>query len=541
MSKTTSWNFADTWEQIADVRADQTALISRSTTRSWKDLENRAARLAGGLGDLGLQPGAKVGFYLRNCPQYLEATFAAFKGRFVPANINYRYQREELIYLVDNSDSEAVFFSADLQDHVLNVLEQTPRVRAWIQVGAGPLPDDPRVIDYEDFLASSAPQPRITRSGNDLYFLYTGGTTGNPKGVMWRQDDLFQVLAKAIYPLVAGRMPEDLDGVREIAEGNADNPPIHLPASPLMHGTGAFTTFQSLLLGGQVLTLTGRSFDPDELWQQVDEHRVTQMAIVGDAFAKPMVEALSRAEENGQPYSAESLMLVISSGVMWSQEVKDELSDKTGVLCIDMLGSSEGLGFGASTSAKGSSANTASFKIGDSAVVVGEDDELIEPGSKLTGMLAVKGNIPLGYYKDPDKSDETFRTINGERYSIPGDFAQVEEDGSIILLGRGSVCINSGGEKIFPEEVEEAIKTHPLVSDCLVVGVPDDRFGQAVAAVISAPDLKDESELDLSEVLSELSRYKHPRKVVLVPKVMRAANGKPDYAWAKETAAEKVS
>jgi fatty-acyl-CoA synthase len=311
---------------------------------------------------------------------------------------------------------------------------------------------------------------------------------------------------------------------------------MHLPASPLMHGTGAFSSFQAMLLGSGVVTLVGRHFDPHELWQTVQRERVTQLAIVGDAFAKPMVRALEEAEAKGEPYDLSSLQLIISSGVMWSPETKQALMQRGHFLCLDSLGSSEGVGFAGSISAPGSAVKTAKFTIGAYTKVFTDDGRAVEPGSDEVGMLAVGGHIPVGYYKDERKSHATFRTVNGERWSIPGDFARVEADGSIVLLGRGSVVINSGGEKIYPEEVEEAVKAHPHVVDCLVVGVPDERFGEAVTAVVACRRDVEVSAGDLAGALESLARYKRPRRFVFVEEVLRGPNGKADYKWAKERA-----
>ena len=311
----------------------------------------------------------------------------------------------------------------------------------------------------------------------------------------------------------------------------------HLPASPLMHGTGAFSSFQALLIGAALVTLVGRHFDPHELWQTVQRERVTQMAIVGDAFAKPMVRALEEAEADGKPYDVSSLQLIISSGVMWSTETKQALMARGNIICFDSLGSSEGVGFAGSISAPGSAPSTAKFTIGADTKVFTDDGREVVPGSGEVGMLAVGGNIPVGYYKDERKSQGTFREINGARWSVPGDFARVEADGSIVLLGRGSVVINSGGEKVFPEEVEEAVKAHPDVADCLVVGLPDERFGEAVTAVVACRKGTQLTASDLGPALESLARYKRPRHYVFVPEILRGPNGKADYKWAKARAA----
>ncbi len=303
-----------------------------------------------------------------------------------------------------------------------------------------------------------------------------------------------------------------------------------------MHGTGAFSTFQALFLGAAVVTLVGRHFDAHELWQTVQRERVTQMAIVGDAFAKPMVRALQEAEAGGTPYDLSSVDLIISSGVMWSAEVKQALMKRGHFVCLDSLGSSEGVGFAGSISAPGTEQKTAKFSIGARTKVFTEDGTEVVAGSGEVGRLAVGGHIPVGYYKDVKKSDETFLVIGGQRWSVPGDFASVESDGTITLLGRGSVVINSGGEKVYPEEVEEAVKLHPAIADCLVVGVPDDRFGEAVTAVVALRAGAAATADELIGAMESVARFKRPRHFVFVPEVLRGPNGKADYKWAKDLA-----
>ena len=538
------WNFGTILEAVADELTDRTALVQGERRRTWGELDDRAARLAGGLSELGLGPDSKVASYLYNSNEYVEGLDATFKLRGVPVNVNYRYLEDELAYLLENSDAEALLFHGSLAEHVAKVRDRLPRLKAAIQVDDGS-PHLDGALRYEDVLAASDPMPRIDRSGDDYLFLYTGGTTGMPKGVMWRQDDLFWALAEGVYPLVGLPLPEAPRDCGRIARRNAEagTPPVHLPASPLMHGTGQFTTFQSLLLGGTIVTLESRHFDPDELWRVVAREQVTNMAIVGDAFAKPMVRALEQAEARGEPYDISSLAIMISSGVMWSAPVKDAFMSRQPMICYDSLGSSEGVGFANSISAPGGETRTAKFTIGPHATVLTEDGGEVEPGSGEIGLLAVGGHIPTGYYKDPAKSAATFREHGGRRYSIPGDYATVEGDGTVTLLGRGSVCINSGGEKIYPEEVEEAVKHHPAVDDCVVVGMPDDRFGEVVTAVVS---LRPGETVDEPAILgavddSGLARFKRPRHVVVVDDVPRAPNGKADYQWAKTTAKETLT
>jgi fatty-acyl-CoA synthase len=535
------WNFATLWESVGDAVPDRIAIVRGDDRRTWSEFDDRAARLAQAFTAAGLEPGSKVASYLYNGNEYLEGLFATFKMRGVAVNVNYRYLEDELVYLLDNSDAEALLFHTSLGDRVAKIRDRAPLVKLWVAVDdGGEVPDF--AVRYEDLIAENEPMPRIARSGEDMYFLYTGGTTGMPKGVMWRFDDLWGVLAEATYALVGHQAPTRPEDVGPLAKQIAEERDgAHLPASPLMHGTGAFTTFQSIWLGGRIVTLESRHFDADEMWRVVERERITQMAIVGDAFAKPMLQALEAAKARGEPYDISSLQLIISSGVMWSAEVKHGLMQFGGFLCFDSLGSSEGVGFASSISAPGAEQSTAKFAIGPHARVFKDTGEEVVPGSGEVGLLAVGGNIPVGYYKDDAKTAATFQTIGGKRWSVPGDFASVEADGTIVLLGRGSVVINSGGEKIFPEEVEEAVKRHPAVHDALVVGVPDERFGEAVTAVVSLTPGAEATADDLAAALDGLSRFKHPRHYVFVSEVQRAPNGKADYKWAKQTAASGVA
>ncbi len=534
------WNLADVWEAVCDALPDHTVLIQGDRRQTWRTFDERAARLAAAFTAAGLRPDSKVASYLYNCNEYSEGVYATFKMRGVCVNVNYRYLEDELVYLLDNSDAEALLFHGSLGDRVAKVRDRAPKVKLWIQVDDGS-PRQDFAVAYEELLAAHEPMERIARSGDDLYFLYTGGTTGMPKGVMWRSEDLWTVLADGAYPLVGQARPQSPKEAGEVARVlvDAGAKRLHLPASPLMHGTGAFTSFQAFFLGAGVVTLEGRHFDPHELWQTVQRERVTQMAIVGDAFAKPMLRALEEAEARGEPYDLSSVELIISSGVMWSTEVKQALMKRGTFLCFDSLGSSEGVGFAGSITAPGADSKTAKFSIGPNTKVFTDDGREVAPGSGESGRLAVGGNIPVGYYKDPAKSDATFLVINGRRWSVPGDFASVEADGTITLLGRGSVVINSGGEKIFPEEVEEAVKTHPAVADALVVGVPDERFGEAVTAVVSLRPGEEATPDDLANSLEALARFKRPRHFVIVDEVVRGPNGKADYKWAREVAARE--
>ena len=535
------WNYASIYESVADAVPDRTALIQGTRLRTWGELDERAARLAAGLRAAGLRPDSKVASYLYNSNEYIEGLLGAWKLRAVPVNVNYRYLEEELVYLLDNSDAEALLFHGSLSEFVAKVAGRAPKLKLLVQVDDGtPLIEG--AVEYESLLAAHDPMERIPRSGDDYYFLYTGGTTGMPKGVMWRNEDLVGVLLGSVYPLYGEAMLERSEDAGEKAKRIVDSGrnTVHLPASPLMHGTGAFTSLQALAVGGTVVTLESRAFDPHELWRVVEQRRVTQMAIVGDAFAKPMLRALDEADADGRPYDISSLALIVSSGVMWSAEVKEKLVARGNMFLLDSLGSSEAVGMANSMSGPGSATATAHFTIGEDAKVFADDGTEVVPGSGDIGVLAVGGHIPAGYYKDEAKSASTFRTFAGRRWSVPGDFATVDADGTITLLGRGSVCINSGGEKVFPEEVEEAVKRHPSVADALVVGVPDERFGEAVTAVIGLRPGEEADADDIAGALGALAPYKRPRKVVFVDTIKRGPNGKADYVWAKDTVAREL-
>ncbi|MGB6058753.1 MAG: acyl-CoA synthetase [Microthrixaceae bacterium] len=536
-------NLATVWETVAATVPDAPALIHGDVIhgdliRTWAEFESRSARLAGALAADGITAGSKVAVYMYNRPEYIEATFAAFKLRAATVNVNYRYLAAELRYLFDNSDSEAVVFHAEFADRLDSVRGALPKLRTFVCVGsdnAHPCPD--WALDYEAAVRDSEPAPVINRSGDDLWLLYTGGTTGSPKGVMWPHRSLLGTGA-ATFGVIGAAVPETPDEVAAaVTTFHERNKAIRLlPAAPLMHGTSAITSVAVLSAGGAIVTLSGRSFDGHELCQAVDRNKVTQLTIVGDAFAKPILAALDEARAAGKPYDISSLKIILSSGVMWSKEAKESLLEWCSATLADSLGSSEGVGFATSVSRRDAPAKTARFALGPNAKVFTEEGHEVTPGSGERGLLAVGGPIPVGYYNDPVKSAETFREFAGRIWSVPGDYATVEPDGTIHLLGRGSACINTAGEKVYPEEVEEALKSHPAVHDANVVGVPDEKWGSAVQAVVSlepsftaGPDLVDEL---TAHCRSRIAAYKCPKRIVIVDRVERGPNGKPDYRWA---------
>jgi len=529
-----NWNFGDILDGLdAALDGDAPALIHGDQTISWRELGRRSNNLARALQARGAQPGDKVAFYLRNRPEYSESLAACFKARLVHVNVNYRYLDEELRYIIDNSDAKVVIFDSEFSDRVQLLKPRLPHVAAWVQVGDGPQIGEP----YESLAESGDGRPLgLRRSGEDLLFLYTGGTTGMPKGVMWAANDLWHALgAGANSPANGGVAPATLE--EHVANAaKLGGVTRQIPCCPLMHGTGLFTAIGTLVSGGCVITLAGNKFDSAELFDTVEKHGANSLVIVGDAFAKPMLNAL---EENPGRWDLSSVKLIVSSGVMWSTEVKKGLlKHHGGMLLTDSFGSSEAVGFGVSVMSAAGEVRTAKFTIGDRCKVFTEDHREVAPGSGEKGFVARSGPIPVGYYKDAEKTAKTFPTINGVRYSIPGDWCIVEADGTLTLLGRGSACINSAGEKIYPEEVEEALKTHPDVEDALVVGVPDDRWGNAVVGVVQLRGgaVADEEKLR-AHVKERLAGYKVPKRVFPVPAMFRAPNGKADYKSAQAFAA----
>ncbi|MGO9195932.1 MAG: AMP-binding protein [Acidimicrobiales bacterium] len=539
----TNWNFADAWEVAAEVRGDVRALAHDKDDRSWAEFDRRAAGVARTLLGAGLGHQAKVVQYLYNSNEYLESVFAAEKVSMIPVNTNYRYADDELVHVWDNADAEAVMFHGSFTEIVDRVRSRVPNVKLWIHADDGSERCPEWAMPYDD--AANALEPgedthvrgQVPRSGDDLYFLYTGGTTGMPKGVMWRQDDLFALLNSG-SPMP---MPEDrgLDGVRETIAALSSAPPVVLPACPLMHGTGAFTAFSCLMLGGCVVTLPGRGFDAEVLLDTVQAEKVNLVTIVGDAFAKPILRAL---DAHPGRWDLSSLLGVVSSGVMWSEDCKRGLHrHNPNMLLFDSFGSSEAIGMGSSVSTAGAEAHTASFKIGERAKVIDDEGNDVVPGSGKPGRIALGGRIPVGYYKDVEKTASTFVTIGGERYSVPGDYAIVEADGSLRLLGRGSVSINTGGEKVYPEEVEEVLKTQPAVADAAVVGVPDERFGEAITAVVELAPGGEATDGELVDhVKAHIAHFKAPRHVVFVDSVGRSPAGKVDYKMLRALAMDRL-
>lgn len=536
------WNFADVWETITSLQPDHPAMVRGGVRRSWAEFDDRSGRLAGALLDAGLGHQAAVACYLHNSLEYLETLFACFKGSLIPVNTNYRYVADELRYLWVDADVRAVVFHGTFVERIEELRADLPAITCWLWVddGTGPCPAWAR--PYEHALDRGPEQAgsnrRAARSGDDLFMLYTGGTTGHPKGVMWRQDDLFAVLNRTAQV----RFPEEgtVADIAAVLPAPTEPRGRVLPAAPLMHGTAAFAAFGMLGAGGTVVLCEGTRFDVVELLDTVERERVTDLTIVGDAFARPMLEALDR--EPGR-WDVSSVAVILSSGVMWSAPIKEGLiRHMPGVLCVDTLGSSEAVGLARSVSSSTRMASTAGFRLGPDARVIREDGTPVEPGSGEVGLVAIGGRGPIGYHGDPEKTARTFRVIGDRRWITPGDNATVDADGTIHLLGRGSSCINTGGEKVFPEEVEEALKLDVRVLDAVVVGVPHERFGEMVVAVVeTAPvDAVDPDEL-LDALRSRLAAYKVPRQVFLTSSLGRGPNGKIDQRRWRAEAAEMVA
>ena len=525
---TDGWNLADVWEQVASRIPDEPAQWHGEQMWTWAEFDRRANGVAAALLAAGFAEQDKVAQYLYNGPEYLESVFAAFKAGLAIVNTNYRYAADELVYLWDNADVVCVVFHGTFAEQCDAIRARVPLVRLWLWVddGSGPCPD--WAVPYEaaaDAGTSRAVSGPWGRSGDHLMLLYTGGTTGMPKGVMWRQDDIFGALDAANR----NRLPPEADPVA--AGDRIDRAgPRNLPAAPLMHGTGMFNAISNLIVGGSIITMQARQFDPTVLLDTVEKYQVNSMSIVGDAFAKPILRAL---DDEPQRWDISSLRVIVSSGVMWSAETKAGLlrhNDR--LIMVDSLGSSEAIGMASSTTTaeSKSDSSTAKFVLGPTTRVVTEDGRDVVAGSGERGRVALRGYTPIGYYKDPEKSAATFQVLDGVRYSIPGDWAEVDADGTVRLLGRGSQCINTGGEKVYPEEVEEVLKLHADVDDAAVVGIPDDRFGQAICALVApvAGAELDDAEL-VAHVKSRLAGYKAPKRIVFVASLGRAANGKLDY------------
>jgi 3-oxocholest-4-en-26-oate---CoA ligase len=525
------FNLADLFEAAADAYPDREYLVADGRRRTYSEMEARANRLAHHLAAQGIGPGDHVGIYSYNSVEWVETAWAVFKLRAVWININYRYVEDELRYLFTNADLKALVFQRGFSAHVTAVLPGLTGLEHLIAVEDGseaPLPQG--ATPFEEAMAAGSTERDFgPRSGDDRYILYTGGTTGLPKGVVWRHEDVFYALGGGTDPMANTRVgrPE------EMAEKGRDGALTHLPIAPLMHGATQWAVMGQSFVGAKIVLVA--KFDPHHVWRLVEQERVNSLMVTGDAMAKPLVEALA---EPGTEYDLTSLVAVVSSAALFSAPVKDQffvhLPD---ILITDAVGSSEGGNNGLTVISKENTAMRSgpTVHVLGETVVLDEDFRPVEPGSGVIGKIARSGDIPLGYYNDPAKTAEVFITVDGTRYVMPGDFATVEADGSVTLLGRGSVVINSGGEKIFPEEVESAVRSHPDVMDAIVVGAPDERWGQTVAAIVQPRPGRSPALEDIQDhCRTSIAGYKLPRRLHTVPVIVRSPSGKPDYRWANE-------
>ena len=523
-----SFNFADVWEMVADAVGDREALVCGAARRTYAELEDRANRLANHLTGVGVGPGDHVALYLENCPEYLEAMLACFKIRAVPINVNYRYVAAELRYLVDNSDAVGVLHGPKHAEVMAAVLPDLPKVQWTLSVGPA----------YEAALAASLPDrpARGGRSGDDHYVIYTGGTTGLPKGVVWRQEDAFFGCLGGGDPM---RLQGEVTSPAELPDRIGDGGPVYFTLAPLMHAAAQWTSFMWFFVGGKVILIDG-PLDPESVWATVEVEKPNMLTLIGDAVAKPLLDAWETAPAGR--WDVSSLFAISNGGAPLSAGCKARILECfPNVLVNDGFGSSEA---GIQGSSRVSAADaphaggTVRFDRGSKPLLVLDDDDRpVESASGVVGRIATGGRLPIGYHNDPEKTASTFITVDGERWLLTGDLATVAEDGTIDLLGRGSTSINTGGEKVHPEEVEGILHSHPAVVDVLVVGVPDERWGSAVTAVVEPVA---GATLTLEDVAAHckahLAGYKVPKRLVLVDAVVRSPAGKADYRWALDTA-----
>lgn len=523
MGALTTYNLADIWEAVSDRVGERVALVCGDRRLTYAELEDRANRLAHHLTSVGVGPGDHVGLYLMNGTEYIEAMIAAFKIRAVPINVNFRYVADELRYLFDDSGIVALLHNPEFADRVAAVAPSVPSIRHTLATGD----------DYEAALEHHKPLRAFgERSGDDLYIIYTGGTTGMPKGVVWRQEDAFFACVGGGDPM---RLQGPVDSPAEMLDRIIDFEFCAYPLAPLIHAAAQWTTLSWLYCGGRVV-LTPGSFDASAVWATVVRENVNTLIMIGDAMARPLLDDW---DANG-PYEVASLYALASGGAPLSAHLKHRFHEiLPDAMITDGFGSSE-------TGAQGSqriqpgveTKGLTSFqRLGSGTTVLADDRSEVQPGSGVIGRLALSGRIPVGYHNDAAKTAETFVEVDGTRFVVTGDMATVEEDGSITLLGRGSVSINTGGEKVYPEEVESVLKSHPDVYDAVVVGVPDERWGELVCAVVqpvagASPTLDDLT----AHLRGSIAGYKLPRRLVLVPEVVRSPVGKADYRWAKATA-----
>ena len=529
------WNYGDLLDAVAEVVPAEAPLFIQGERRiGWGDASRRMNNLARFLIDQGAKPGDKLAFYLRNCPEYMEGVGAGFRARLTHINVNYRYKPDEVRYILDNSDAQTLIYGREFREAVAQIRDSLPNIETYIEVA-----QDSDVASfaawYDDVVArGDGARLDIKRSSEDMLFIYTGGTTGMPKGVMWRHGDLCDIWHNRVLRTTGVALPKTVAGFAAAVKVTGGGMRV-MPVCPLMHGTGFMVGLGALIGGGSIVTIEGEHFDPHIVWEAVARERVQTMGIVGDPFARPLLRAL---DEMPGHYDLSALMLMTSSGAMWSADVKRGLIRHIPQVSLtDSFASTEAMGMGSAVTTNDGETQTAAFALLENAIVIDENDQPIKPGSGKAGLVALTGPLPVGYYKDPEKTARTFRTIGNRRYSIPGDFARLEADGTLTLLGRGSNCINTAGEKVYPEEVEEALKTHPAVEDALVLGIPDETWGQAVTGVVKLANGSEFDEAALREhVRKHLAGYKTPKRILVAGVNLRAPNGKADYKSAAEFA-----
>jgi 3-oxocholest-4-en-26-oate---CoA ligase len=528
-------NIADLFEHGADAFPDRIALACGDRQVTYREMDERTNQLAHHLAGLGVGVGDHVGMYARNSIEALETLIATYKLRARTVNINFRYVESELRYMFADADLVALVYDREFAQLVSAVLPDAPGVRGAVIIDDGSVvAEDPAPgVPYDEALAAASSERDFEpRSGDDIYLLYTGGTTGYPKGVLWRQEDVWRTLGGGIDFLTGERLADEWVQSRNGASGAGM---VKLCSAPLIHGSAQWTALMSLFTGDTVVLMS--AFDPDEMWRAVERHKVNVLVVIGDAMARPLIEAFTAGS-----YDASSVVSVSSNGALFSRGVKDAvLAALPNAVVTDAIGSSEtgftGLSF---VSAGAEQRGGPTVTPGPSTIVIDDDGKPVGPGQ--IGRIARGGHIPLGYYKDPVKTAAMFVEVDGERYVVPGDFATVDENGAITLLGRGTTSVNTGGEKVFPEEVEGALKRHPDVFDALVIGVPDDRLGQRVAAIVQS---RTGDEIDLADleavVRTHIAGYKVPRTVWFTDSIGRTPSGKADYMWARKFADAKLA
>jgi acyl-CoA synthetase (AMP-forming)/AMP-acid ligase II len=531
------YNLADLYEAIADAVPDNVALASGEVHRSYAELDKRANRLAHYFRSRGIGPGDHVGLHLFNGHEFVEAILALFKIRAVGINMNYRFVGPEVRYMIENADLVGVITQRRFVPVINEAMQGREPLRSLIVIEDGAeARSDHESIEYEAALAQGSEERDFgPRSGKDLYIIYTGGTTGMPKGVMWRHEDLFFTGLQGGSP--GGDPVESPEQLIEQAKEGWYTVTM-LPCAPFIHGAAQWTQWICHTTGGKLVLQNGPSFDAKRILSLIAEEDVSTISLVGDAMAIPLVEELKSGN-----YDMSNLAVIASAGAILSASIQDELETLLpDVMIINSFGTSESGDLGRAAGDEESHENRPSFYMGDEVTVLDENGEQLEPGSGKIGMVARSGRLPIGYYKDPEKTAERFKEFKGKRWVVPGDFATIEEDGRITFLGRGSKCINTGGEKVFPEEVEEALKAHPAVIDALVVAVPDPRFGSKVAAVFNT---RGDQQLSLDEIQQHCRKhvagYKVPRQITITKTVSRMPSGKPDYNWAEEIARDQAS